>query len=180
MTASRRAAIDIGTNSVRLLISDDHHDIERRAVITRLGAGVNRTHRLDDDAIDRTLAAVEGFQLVLSGNGDPQVRVVATSAARDAVNRDLLFDAVEERVGVRPELLSGEAEARLSFLGAVTELDPSTGPFLVIDIGGGSTELALGLTEPDAVCSLDVVVGRARKPPPVASARPLDCVGRLS
>jgi exopolyphosphatase/guanosine-5'-triphosphate,3'-diphosphate pyrophosphatase len=153
---ARRAAIDIGTNSVRLLISDEHHDIERRSVITRLGADVHRTHRLDDDAIDRTLAAIEGFQLVLSGNGDPRVEVVATSAARDAVNRGVLFDAVEERLGVRPELLSGEAEARLSFVGAVAELDPATGPFLVVDIGGGSTELAFGTREPDALCSLDV------------------------
>jgi exopolyphosphatase/guanosine-5'-triphosphate,3'-diphosphate pyrophosphatase len=156
VTGSPRAAIDIGTNSVRLLINDGHHDVARHAVITRLGAAVGRTHRLDDDAIERTLAAIEGYQLVLSGNGDPPLRVVATSAARDAVNREVLFEAVEARLGVRPELLSGEAEARLSFLGAVADLDPASGPFLVVDVGGGSTELAMGTREPEAVCSLEV------------------------
>jgi exopolyphosphatase / guanosine-5'-triphosphate,3'-diphosphate pyrophosphatase len=156
VTGPPRAAIDIGTNSVRLLISDGHHDLERHSVITRLGAAVSRTHRLDDDAIDRTLAAIEGYKLVISGKGDPPVHVVATSAARDAVNREVLFDAVEQRLGVRPELLSGEAEARLSFLGAVADLDPASGPFLVVDVGGGSTELALGTTEPSHVCSLEV------------------------
>src|SRR4051794_34668276 len=99
-----KAAIDIGTNSVRLLIKDGDRDVVRRSLITRLGAGVDRTRRIDDDAMDRTLAAIEGYRLVLSGNGDPPVRVVATSVARDAANREDLFDAIEARLGVRPEL----------------------------------------------------------------------------
>jgi len=151
-----RAAIDIGTNSVRLLVTDGERDIERRAIITRLGAGVDRTHRLDEDAIERTLAALHGFELVLSGQGSAHLRVVATSAARDAENRHVLFDAVEACIGVRPELLSGDAEARLSSTGAVHDLDQAIGPFLVADIGGGSTELAVGRAEADATCSLDI------------------------
>jgi exopolyphosphatase/guanosine-5'-triphosphate,3'-diphosphate pyrophosphatase len=151
-----RAAIDIGTNSVRLLVRDGDRDIERRSTITRLGAGVDGTRRLAPDAIERTLTAVRDYAEILATHGRPSVRVVATSAARDAANRDELFAAVAAIVGVAPELLPGTEEARLSFEGAVAGLDPATGPFLVVDIGGGSTELAVGTSTPVATCSLDI------------------------
>src|SRR5437588_1724798 len=141
------AAIDIGTNSTRVLV-----DGERRSVITRLGQGVDRTGRLDDAAVERTLAALREYGEVLRAKGADRVRAVATSAARDAANRDAFFDAVAEAIGVRPELLTGEEEGRLAYLGATAELDDADGPFLVFDIGGGSTELALA----DSVLSLDV------------------------
>jgi len=151
-----RAAIDIGTNSVRLLVRDGDHDVERRSTITRLGAGVDGTRRLAPEAIERTLAAMRDYAGVLATHGRPPLRVVATSAARDAANRDELFAAVAAIVGVEPELLPGTEEARLSFEGAVAGLDPATGPFLVVDIGGGSTELAVGRTTAVATCSLDI------------------------
>jgi exopolyphosphatase/guanosine-5'-triphosphate,3'-diphosphate pyrophosphatase len=152
-----RAAIDIGTNSVRLLVrGDGEKDLERISVITRLGAGVNKTGHLAPDAIERALDTLRDFAAVLARHGNPPVRVVATSAARDADNCAEFFDAVAEIIGVTPELLSGEEEARLSFAGAVAGLDPGTGPFLVMDIGGGSTELAVGTTTAEQACSLDV------------------------
>jgi exopolyphosphatase/guanosine-5'-triphosphate,3'-diphosphate pyrophosphatase len=151
-----RAAIDIGTNSVRLLVRDGDQDLERRSTITRLGAGVDGTGRLAADAIERTLATVRDYADVLAVYGRPPVRVVATSAARDAANRDEFFTAVAAILGVEPELLAGDEEARLSFEGAVAGLDPATGPFLVVDIGGGSTELAVGATTAVAACSIDI------------------------
>jgi exopolyphosphatase/guanosine-5'-triphosphate,3'-diphosphate pyrophosphatase len=93
---------------------------------------------------------------VLEGHGATKVRASATSAARDAANRDAFLDAAEAALGARPELLSGDEEGRLSFLGATAELDPADGPFLVVDIGGGSTEVVVGTTEPEGVLSLDV------------------------
>jgi exopolyphosphatase/guanosine-5'-triphosphate,3'-diphosphate pyrophosphatase len=125
-------------------------------VITRLGSGVDRTGELDPAAIDRTLAVLRDYRAAMDAEGVERVRVAATSAARDAHNRDAFFDAAEEIVGVAPELLGGDTEARLSFRGATAELDPDDGPFLVVDIGGGSTELAYGTTEPEAVMSVDV------------------------
>jgi exopolyphosphatase / guanosine-5'-triphosphate,3'-diphosphate pyrophosphatase len=151
-----RAAIDIGTNSVRLLVRDGDRDLERLSVITRLGAGVDKTGHLGRDAIERTLDTLRDFAGVRGRHGNPPLRVAATSAARDAANCDELFDAVEKILGVAPELLSGEEEARLSFAGAVAGLDPATGPFLVADIGGGSTELAVGTERAEEACSLDI------------------------
>jgi exopolyphosphatase/guanosine-5'-triphosphate,3'-diphosphate pyrophosphatase len=151
-----RAAIDIGTNSVRLLVVDGDRDVERRSTITRLGAGVDGARRLAPDAIERTLATLRDYSQVLARHGRPPLRVVATSAARDAANRDELFTAVAGILGVEPELLPGAEEARLSFEGAVAGLDPGTGPFLVVDIGGGSTELAVGTATAVAACSLDI------------------------
>jgi exopolyphosphatase/guanosine-5'-triphosphate,3'-diphosphate pyrophosphatase len=150
------AAIDCGTNSTRLLVVRDGETIDRRMVITRLGAGVDRAGMLDPEAIERTLAVLRDYRAVMDEHGVERVRVAATSAARDATNRDDFFDAAQAIVGSRPELLGGEEEGRLSFLGATAELDPADGPFLVVDIGGGSTELAYGTTEPEAVMSVDV------------------------
>jgi exopolyphosphatase/guanosine-5'-triphosphate,3'-diphosphate pyrophosphatase len=151
-----RAAIDIGTNSVRLLVRDGDRDVERISTITRLGAGVDRSRRLAPDAVERTLATLRDYAAILADHDRPPLRVVATSAARDAANRDELFVAVAEILGVDVELLPGVEEARLSFAGAVAGLDPATGPFLVVDIGGGSTELAVGHDTAVATCSLDV------------------------
>ena len=154
MTA--RAAIDIGTNSVRLLVVEDGPDLERRAVITRLGEGVDRSGELSETAMERTLATLVDFRDVLDGYGVATPRVVATSAARDAQNRDTFFAAATDVLGAAPELLPGEEDARLSVEGAVSGLDLGDAPFLVVDIGGGSTELAVGTSTPEGVHSMNV------------------------
>src|SRR4051812_31409225 len=155
--AQRVASIDIGTNSTRLLVAEaDGPDsplesIDRRMVITRLGAGVDARGALDPEAIERTVAVLREYRTVMDEHGvaPGRARMTATSAARDAANRDLFFDAAEEAIGVRPELLSGDDEARLSFAGATADLDPADGPFLVFDLGGGSTEFVYGTSGPD-------------------------------
>lgn len=152
------AAIDCGTNSTRLLVVDgDGQALERLMHITRLGQGVDATGRLADEAVARTVAVLDEYRAVLDGHGVDRVRIAATSAARDAANRDEFFAAAEAVVGVAPELLGGDEEARLSFLGATAELDDADGPFLVADIGGGSTEFAVGpVGAPDGVLSTDI------------------------
>jgi exopolyphosphatase / guanosine-5'-triphosphate,3'-diphosphate pyrophosphatase len=154
------ASIDMGTNSTRVLVAhpaDGGLDIaDRRNTITRLGQGVGTTGRLADEAVERTLDCLRGYREILERHDVRKVRVAATSAARDAANREDLFDAVEQIVGVRPELLSGDEEGRLSFRGATGDLDPARGPFLIVDIGGGSTEFIVGTDEVDGVISVDV------------------------
>ncbi len=144
-TASRAgpvAAIDCGTNSTRLLVADaDGRPLERLMRITRLGEGVDAAGRLDPRAISRTVAVLREYRDVMERHDVVEARATATSAARDAANRDQLFADAEQALGVPLELLSGEAEGRLSFSGATAELDPHDGPYLVVDIGGGSTEL---------------------------------------
>ena len=130
------AAIDMGTNSTRLLVHDGTETVDRRMRITRLGQDVDRTGRLADEAIDRVLRCLEEYRAVMDAHGVDRVRAVATSAARDADNRADFFDAVEAVIGVRPELLSGLEEGALSFRGATADLDEADGPFLVFDIGG--------------------------------------------
>jgi len=151
------AGIDCGTNSTRLLVSDGGTlTLERIMRITRLGQGVDATGRLAPEAIDRTVAVLREYREVMDRFGVESVRMTATSAARDAANRDEFFDRATEAIGVRPELLSGDDEARLSFRGATATLDPADGPFLVVDIGGGSTEFAFGTDEPEGVLSVDI------------------------
>ena len=153
------AAVDCGTNSTRLLVVDaDGRPVERLMRITRLGAGVDADRRLRPDAIDRVVTVLREFRDVLERHGVERVRATATSAARDAVNADELFDAAEAGLGTRPELLPGLEEARLSFLGATAGLPPGGAPLLVADIGGGSTELVVGVPgeEPLGAVSLDV------------------------
>jgi exopolyphosphatase/guanosine-5'-triphosphate,3'-diphosphate pyrophosphatase len=150
------AAIDCGTNSTRLLISDGGRTVDRRMVITRLGRGVDATGRLDPEAIERTVAVLREYRTAMDERGAARVRITATSAARDAVNADDFFTAAEAVVGTRPELLSGEEEGQLSFAGATADLDPGDGPFLVVDIGGGSTECMVGSDRVDAVRSFDI------------------------
>jgi exopolyphosphatase/guanosine-5'-triphosphate,3'-diphosphate pyrophosphatase len=150
------AAIDCGTNSIRLLVHDGTRTVERLMRITRLGERVNETKRLQPEAIARTVDVLREYREVMDRLGVTKVRMTATSAARDAANRDEFFDAAESVIGVRPELLSGFEEGQLSFLGATAELDPSLGPFLVVDIGGGSTEFAYGHTECEFAQSVDM------------------------
>ncbi len=154
----RLAAIDCGTNSTRLLVADvpGPVTVERLMRITRLGQGVDASGRLAPEAVERTVDVLREFRQVMDRLGVVDLRITATSAARDADNSPEFFDAAEQVVGRRPELLSGEEEGGLSFLGATSELDPADGPFLVVDIGGGSTELAVGTTEPEGVMSLDI------------------------
>jgi exopolyphosphatase/guanosine-5'-triphosphate,3'-diphosphate pyrophosphatase len=151
------AAVDCGTNSTRLLVADGSGaTLDRRMVITRLGQGVDATGRLAPEAIERTVTVLRDYRAVMDDHGVERVRMTATSAARDAENRDDFFAAAEDVVGTRAELLSGIDEARLSFRGATHELDPADGPFLVVDIGGGSTEFAVGTREPDGAVSVDI------------------------
>jgi exopolyphosphatase/guanosine-5'-triphosphate,3'-diphosphate pyrophosphatase len=138
------AVVDIGTNSTRMLFGDD-----RRTVVTRLGQGVDETGRLDDDAVARTLAVLGEYGEAI--RGAEHVRAVATSGVRDATNRDAFLDAAAVALGVRPEVLTGAEEGRLAYLGATADLDPAAGPFLVVDIGGGSTEFVVA----EGVVSVD-------------------------
>ena len=145
---SRVAAIDCGTNSIRLLIADitngNFKEVLRTMEIVRLGQGVDQNKAFHPDAIDRTLAAVEKFAGLIKSKGVEKVRFCATSATRDASNRELFTDGVKKILGVDVEVIPGEEEARLSFIGATKELSQNDGPFLVVDIGGGSTEFVFG------------------------------------
>jgi exopolyphosphatase/guanosine-5'-triphosphate,3'-diphosphate pyrophosphatase len=170
--AARVGAIDIGTNSVRLLVADVDGrtgplaTVDRLMHITRLGQGVDRTGVLADEAVDRTVAVLEEYRTVLDGHGVDagHIRMAATSACRDASNGDAFFDRAEGAIGVRPELLSGDDEARLSFLGATAELEATDGPFLVFDLGGGSTEFVFGTGGVDGLveASLSIDIGCVR------------------
>ncbi|MEV4175620.1 Ppx/GppA phosphatase family protein [Nonomuraea sp. NPDC049709] len=166
----RVAAIDCGTNSVRLLIADVERDelgeIERRMEIVRLGQGVDRTGRLAPEALERTFAAMRGYQELIDRHGATATRVVATSATRDAVNRQEFVDGVRKIFGVEPEVVTGAEEAELSFTGAtrgLVHLSPETEvpqgplpPYLVVDIGGGSTEFVVGSEHAQAALSVDI------------------------
>jgi len=155
----RVGAIDMGTNSTRLLIADvdggQVATLDRRMRITRLGQGVDASRRLADAAIERTVEALGEYRRALDDLGVERVRAVATSAARDASNADDLLAAVARTLGTRGEILTGADEARLSFDGATAGVDEPA-PFLVVDIGGGSTELVVGTTMPEGEVSLDV------------------------
>ncbi|MFN2540354.1 MAG: exopolyphosphatase [Mycobacteriales bacterium] len=153
----RVAAVDCGTNSVRLLVRDlPGGELHREMRIVRLGEGVDRTGSLAPQAISRTRAALASYASVCTGLGVERIRMVATSATRDAANREEFVAMVVEVLGVKPEVITGDEEAALSFRGATAELDRVDGPFLVMDIGGGSTELVLGTTSVEAACSVDV------------------------
>ena len=146
----RVAAIDCGTNSVRLLVCDVDsetgrlYDLHREMRIVRLGEGVDRTGVLSEAALSRTKLALTDYAAVIRGLDAQHVRLVATSATRDAANRDVFTVMVRETLGIEPEVVSGTEEARLSFTGAAGALYGFEGPVLVVDIGGGSTEIVLG------------------------------------
>ena len=156
----RVAAIDCGTNSIRLLIADidgnNFREIVRDMEIVRLGQGVDQTGQFHPDAIARTLAAVDKFAAEIAKRGVEKIRFCATSATRDATNRHLFVDGVRERLGIELEVISGDEEAALSFAGAIKDLDPSNGPFLVVDIGGGSTEFVFGTSTVEAARSVNI------------------------
>lgn len=161
--ANRRvAAIDCGTNSIRLLVADVDSgtgrltEVDRRMEIVRLGEGVDRTGVLDDRALQRTLVALDGYAARIAELGAERARFVATSATRDAANRATFVDGVRQRLGIDPEVISGAEEARLSFAGATAGLLRLQAPVLVVDIGGGSTEFVMGVDAPDAAYSVDV------------------------
>lgn len=148
---TRVAAIDCGTNSIRLLIADitngNFREVVRDMEIVRLGQGVDQTKSFHPDAIARTLAATEKFSMQIKSKGVEKIRFCATSATRDATNRDLFIDGVRQILGVEVEVIPGEEEAALSFSGATKELNQNESPFLVVDIGGGSTEFVIGASE---------------------------------
>ena len=165
----RVAVVDCGTNSLRLLLADvdpgraELTDVARRMEIVRLGQGVDKTGRLAPEALARTIAALRDYAGIIASSGAQAVRMVATSATRDADNAAEFVRLVKEVLGVAPEVLTGAEEAVLSFIGATAELatGPYRGPFLVTDIGGGSTEFVLG-SPPSAAAAID---GSARGPP---------------
>jgi exopolyphosphatase / guanosine-5'-triphosphate,3'-diphosphate pyrophosphatase len=153
----RVAAIDLGTNSIRLLVAEVSvhsglDELARDMVITRIGKGVDRTGRIDPDALERTVRVLERYCRRARALHAEDIRVGATSAVRDASNRDELEEAVQRNAGSELEVIAGEQEAALSFLGATRNLDAPS-PFLVLDIGGGSTEFVVGEAEPRAAIS---------------------------
>lgn len=160
----RVAAIDCGTNSIRLLIADIDNgqlvDVVRTMIIVRLGEGVDKTGEFSQGALERTFAAADVYAQLIAENKPEVVRFVATSASRDVSNRDVFVSGIKARLGIEPDIISGDEEARLSFLGATADLvndsNPPAAPYLVIDIGGGSTEFVLGTTAPENAISTNV------------------------
>ncbi|MBV7295696.1 Ppx/GppA family phosphatase [Corynebacterium sp. TAE3-ERU12] len=170
---TRFAAIDCGTNSIRLLISDvrdvggvlEFTELHRVMEIVRLGQRVDETGEITSEALQRVEQALHGFTDLMDREGVTQVRMVATSAARDAKNRDEFFALTERALkpwGAQAEVITGAEEARLSFRGAVDDLDPATGPFAVIDIGGGSTEVIVGDSDGTILGSTSEPMGSVR------------------
>ena len=168
----RVAAIDCGTNSLRLLVADVDPgsgrltDVDRRMEIVRLGQGVDSTGRLAPEALERTLGALRGYARIIGDRSAEAVRMVATSATRDAANAADFVSGVSGVLGLEPEVLSGEEEAYLSFVGATAEFGagsagPGGGPYLVVDIGGGSTEFVVGDGHPGDRTTGDRATGPA-------------------
>ncbi|MFH0180008.1 exopolyphosphatase [Streptomyces cacaoi] len=162
---TRVAAVDCGTNSIRLLVADadpetgELVDLDRRMTIVRLGQGVDRTGRLAPEALERTFAACREYAAAIKEYGAQRLRFVATSASRDAENRDEFVRGVLDILGVEPEVITGDQEAEFSFTGATKELKGRADlakPFLVVDIGGGSTEFVVGDDRVRAARSVDV------------------------
>jgi exopolyphosphatase/guanosine-5'-triphosphate,3'-diphosphate pyrophosphatase len=155
----RVAAIDVGTNSTRLLVADEmaggFRSIERRMVITRLGQGVDKTRLLSPEGLDRTLRTIADYSATCGELGVERLRVTGTSAVRDARNRAEFFDGVRKLTGTEPVVLTGEEEARATFLGTLSDLN-EPGTVMVVDIGGGSTELIVGRGEPEKLVSLNI------------------------
>ena len=155
----RVAAIDVGTNSTRLLVAeglgDGFRSVERRMVITRLGQGVDSRRVLAPEALQRTLATIADYAATCGELGVQKLRVTGTSAVRDAHNREEFFEGVRHLTGTEAELLSGEAEAAATFLGALSDLK-EPGSVLVVDIGGGSTEFIVGRERPERLASVNI------------------------
>ncbi|QDP97935.1 Ppx/GppA family phosphatase [Microlunatus elymi] len=170
MTNTRRAAIiDCGTNTIRLLIADDDGrggltEVDRRMEIVRLGQGVDAKGEFHPDAMRRTFSAADRYSaLIREYEVTPDlVRFVATSATRDARNREAFFAGIEQRLGVTPEVISGDDEARLSYAGAVSGVADAQAPVLVVDIGGGSTELIIGDADQTMQHAVSLDIGSVR------------------
>jgi exopolyphosphatase/guanosine-5'-triphosphate,3'-diphosphate pyrophosphatase len=165
----RVAAIDCGTNSIRLLIAEPDgsgglKDLDRRLEIVRLGQGVDASGEFRPDALQRTFAAVDEYAELIKKAGVPveKVHFVATSATRDVKNRETFFAGIKERLRVLPDVISGEAEARLSFIGALSRVTPQGEPVLVMDIGGGSTELITGSANGNLHGAISLDIGSVR------------------
>jgi len=160
----RVAAIDCGTNSIRLLIADIENgklkDVVRTMIIVRLGEGVDKTGEFSQGALERTFAAVDEYAKLIELHRPEKLRFVATSASRDVSNRAVFVQGIKDRLGIEPSVISGDEEARLSFLGATADLvndpNPPANPYLVVDIGGGSTEFVLGTIAPSQALSTNV------------------------
>ncbi|MFD7320843.1 exopolyphosphatase [Streptomyces sp. NPDC059875] len=176
---TRVAGIDCGTNSIRLLVADVHPDtgelieLDRRMTIVRLGQGVDKTGRLAPEALERTFAACRAYAAVIKELGAEKLRFVATSASRDAENREEFVSGVLDILGVEPEVITGDQEAEFSFTGATGELH-GTEKYLVVDIGGGSTEFVVGNKHVEAARSVDIGCVRlterhVRSDPPAAA-----------
>jgi exopolyphosphatase/guanosine-5'-triphosphate,3'-diphosphate pyrophosphatase len=155
--ADRIAAIDCGTNSIKLLIGELPHVLVRESRMVRLGQAVDTTGVLGEEALARTFAAIDAYAALIRAYDVSRIRFCATSATRDARNAQVFTNGVRERLGVAPEVLSGDEEAALVFEGAVAHLrEPVETPVLVADIGGGSTELVLGAEHPESAVSMDI------------------------
>jgi exopolyphosphatase/guanosine-5'-triphosphate,3'-diphosphate pyrophosphatase len=156
----RVGVVDCGTNSIRLLIADiegnSFREVTRQMQVVRLGQGVDETNQFHPDALERTFAAVDLYAAEIARRGVEKIRFCATSATRDATNRSIFIDGVKERLGIEPEVISGDEEARLSFAGATREFNRIDGPFLVVDIGGGSTEFVLGTDTVESAISVNI------------------------
>ncbi|OBG33987.1 exopolyphosphatase [Mycolicibacter heraklionensis] len=168
---TRLAGIDCGTNSIRLLIAEPVdgrlRDIHREMRVVRLGEGVDAIGKFAPEALERTRAALADYAELLVAHGVSRVRMVATSATRDAANRDVFFDMTAQVLGSAvagavAEVITGQEEAELSFRGAVGELDSADGPFVVVDLGGGSTEVVLGDPDHGVSASYSANIGCVR------------------
>ena len=166
---TRVAAVDCGTNSIRLLIAEPGPDgtlveVDRRTEIVRLGQGVDATGEFHPDALTRTFAATDAYAALLRDAGvtSTHLRFVATSASRDARNRDVFFAGIHDRLGVTPEVISGDTEAQLSFAGALSRIRDAAEPVLVMDIGGGSTELIVGSAAGQVQSAISLDIGSVR------------------
>ena len=176
---NRVAAIDCGTNSIRLLIAEAGSDgglveLDRRTEIVRLGQGVDATGEFHPDALTRTFAATDAYAALIRDAGVPssRIRFVATSASRDARNRQVFFAGIRDRLGVTPEVISGDTEAQLSFVGALSRFRPAAEPVLVVDIGGGSTELIVGNADGSVASAISLDIGSVRLTERFLSAHP--------
>ena len=163
------AAVDCGTNSLRLLIAESKPegglvDLDRQTEIVRLGQGVDATGEFHPDALKRTFAVTEKYAKLITNAGVPtdKIHFVATSASRDARNRDGFFEGIKSRLGVLPDVISGDAEARLSFTGALSRVSAEGDPVLVMDIGGGSTEFIVGSSAGVMESAISLDIGSVR------------------
>ncbi len=165
---TRVGAIDCGTNTIKLLVADldpatgEEHTLVRELRIVRLGQDVDRTGRLADEALERTFAAVDEYAAIIREHDVERLRFCATSASRDASNSDVFMAGVRERLGIEPEVVSGDVEAQLTYDGATRSLPDVPAPVLVVDIGGGSTELILGGGHGNVLAAKSLDVGSVR------------------